>query len=190
MEIVLASSSPRRIALLKKLNIKFKIKNSFYKENNKLKFFPVKLALYNSLRKAQSVKKHLKNPALIIGADTIVVLGKEILGKPLTNKRAAEMLKQISGKNIRVITGITILNTKTNKIYKDYEITNLKIKKLPAEFVQQYVKSGEPLDKAGAFAIQGKGSYIIKQIRGDYYNVIGLPLTKLKKLLIQAKMAT
>jgi len=187
MDIMLASSSPRRIALLRKLKIKFKVKSSNFNESHNLKVSPIKLVIYNSLKKAQSAKRQLKNPALIIGADTIVVLGKEILGKPLTNKKAAEMLRKISGKYVRVITGITILNTKTNKIYKDYEITYLKIKNLSEDFIQQYVESGEPLDKAGAFGIQGKGSYIIQQIRGDYHNVIGLPLKKLKKLINKAK---
>lgn len=135
-----------------------------------------------SLGKAMSVAINEKN-AIIIGADTIVACKNQILGKPKTSARAKKMLKTISGKIVSIITGYTIINTKTKKIITRSVETKAQIKKLTAKEISDYVKTGEPLDKAGAFAIQGRGAVIVKKINGDYNNVIGLPLFSLAESL-------
>ena len=182
--IILASASPRRISLLRKIVRLFTVRKSSFKENNNRKLSPMRFTLYNATQKARSIKAR---NALIIGADTIVVVGRKVLGKPKSKREAREMLNHISGRNIRVITGICVVNSSTGRLCKDYEVTFLKVRKLSPDFIIQYVASGEPMDKAGAFAIQGKGAAIKEKIDGDLYNVVGLPLAKVKSLLKKAQ---
>ena len=114
--------------------------------------------------------------AFIIAADTIGVIGNKILGKPHTENEACKMLNEISGKSHAVITGFTVLDSATNKILSRTVNTKVYIRKLTKQEIDAYVKTGEPLDKAGAYAIQGLGAVIVEKIEGDYYNVMGLPL--------------
>ena len=181
-KIILASTSPRRKELLEKNGVKFQIEAGDYEENMKLKLPPHALAKKLSRGKAETVAKKHKN-AIIIAADTIVVLGQEILGKPRSPKNAKEMLKKLSGKTNLVITGFTVINTKTNKIISKSTETKVHMKKLSPRIINAYVKSKEPLDKAGSYAIQGLGSILINKIEGDYSNVIGLPLSPLVETL-------
>ncbi len=124
-----------------------------------------------------------KKSGIAIAADTVVILKGKALGKPGSKKKAALMLKKISGNKVSVITAIAILDIKTNELITDYEKTQVWIAKLTDEQIDAYVESGEPLDKAGAFAIQGKGAFFVRKIAGDYYNVVGLPIRLLNKML-------
>jgi septum formation protein len=143
---------------------------------------PHELVRQISLKKAKTVAAKYKN-AIIIAADTIGVIGNKILGKPHTLNKAAEMLNEISGRPHLVITGLTVLDTVTNKSVSRTVETVVFIKKLNKHEISAYVKTGEPLDKAGAYAIQGMGAIIVERIEGDFYNVMGLPLQALTEIL-------
>ena len=180
--IVLASASPRRKVLLEKIGLKFEVEPGDCEEEIKSEIEPHELVRQISIKKAKSVAARHKN-ALIIAADTIGVIDNKILGKPHTENEARKMLKEISGKSHTVITGFTILDTATNKTLSRTVSTNVYIKELSSQEIDAYVKTGEPLDKAGAYAIQGLGAVIVERIDGDYYNVMGLPLNALTEVL-------
>lgn len=176
--IILASASPRRKELLEKIGLKFEVEPSNYAENMRSKLSPDELARSTSLEKAKVVAGKHKN-AIVIAADTFIVFRGKILGKPNTQAEARKMLMTLKGKSHSVITGFTILDTDKNKVLTKSVETIIHIKNLTSEEVDAYVKSKEPLDKAGAYAIQGLGSVIVERIEGDYFNVIGLPLSVL-----------
>jgi len=180
--IILASASPRRKELLAKIGLKFKVEPSNYEENLLSAPEPHELARKISLDKAESVAVKHKN-AIIIAADTFIILGGRILGKPHTAKEARQMLEAISGKSHSVITGFTIIDTDNHKTLSKSVETKVYIRKLTPAEIASYVKSKEPLDKAGAYAIQGLGAVFVAKIDGDYFNVIGLPLSALTKAL-------
>lgn len=143
---------------------------------------PHGLARKLSLDKAKAVARKYKD-ALIIAADTFGVLDGKILGKPHTKAAAVAMLKLLNGKMHMVITGFTIIDTASGKTVSDSVVTKVYFRKLPDAEIRAYVDSGEPLDKAGAYAIQGLGAVIVERIEGDYYNVMGLPLSALAESL-------
>ena len=174
-KIILASTSPRRKELLEKLNISFDIVESDYQEDMSIKLAPLELAEYLSKWKAESVAKKYKKH-IIIAADTFIELDGEILWKPHTPTEAEKMLGKISGKTLSVITGFTIIDSKENKSISKAVETKVSIKELSLSEIKNYVSTGEPLDKAWAFAIQGLGSIIVEKIEGDYFNVVWLPL--------------
>jgi septum formation protein len=180
--IILASASPRRKELLQKIGLRFEIEPSGYEEEIHAELDPNEVVLQISIKKAQSVAAKHKD-AVIIAADTIGVIGNKILGKPHTENEARKMLKEISGKAHSVITGFTVLDTATNKIFSRTINTKVYVKNLTTDEIDAYVKTGEPLDKAGAYAIQGLGSLIVERIEGDYYNVVGLPLAALTEAM-------
>jgi septum formation protein len=180
--IILASASPRRKELLEKIGLKFEVDASNCVEEVDPALEPDELTRRISLTKAKSVAPRYKD-ALIIAADTIGVIGKKLLGKPQTVDEARKMLAQISGKSHEVITGFTVLDTATNKIISGTVCTKVYIKKLTTQEIDAYVQTGEPLDKAGAYGIQGLGAVIVEKIEGDYYNVVGLPLSALAEVL-------
>lgn len=180
--IILASASPRRKELLKRIGLKFKVDPSNYEENISSELEPHELAKSLSLEKAKLVaEKHMN--ALVIAADTFIVFEGKILGKPRTETEAKEMLETINGKPHSVITGFTIIDTENNKALSKAVETKVYIRKLSSNEIDAYVESKEPLDKAGAYAIQGLGSVIVEKIEGDYFNVIGLPLSALTESL-------
>lgn len=180
--IILASASPRRKELLKRIGLKFKVDPSNYEENISSELEPHELAKSLSLEKAKLVaKKHMN--ALVIAADTFIVFEGKILGKPRTETEAKEMLETISGRQHSVITGFTIIDTENNKALSKAVETKVYIRKLSSNEIDAYVESKEPLDKAGAYAIQGLGSVIVEKIEGDCFNVIGLPLSALTESL-------
>jgi septum formation protein len=180
--IILASASPRRKELLKRIGLKFKVDPSSYEENISSELEPHELAKSLSLEKAKLVaKKHMN--ALVIAADTFIVFEGKILGKPRTETEAKEMLETINGKLHSVITGFTIIDTENNKALSKAVETKVYIRKLSSNEIDAYVESKEPLGKAGAYAIQGLGSVIVEKIEGDYFNVIGLPLSALTESL-------
>lgn len=180
MDIILASSSPRRQMILNQIGCVYKIVTSNYQESNNLLCNPVELAISNSLGKALDVAKH--NPlAIVIGADTVVVHNGQVFGKPKNAEDAIRMLKILAGQNHQVITGLAVVvgNTK----HTDYAETNVKMRWFSNEEIDSYVATGEPLDKAGAYGIQEKGALLVESIEGCYYNVVGLPLVILNRLL-------
>lgn len=180
--IILASASPRRKELLEKIRLKFEVEPSNYEEYICPGLEPHDLARNISLEKAKVVASKHKN-SIIIAADTFVVFSGQILGKPHTEKDAREILEAISGKYHSVITGFSIIDTGKNKTLSKSVETKVYIRKLTLLEIDAYVKSREPLDKAGAYAIQGLGSVFVEKIDGDYYNVMGFPLSALTEAL-------
>lgn len=176
--IYLASGSPRRKELLCQIGLKFKITPSNFKENMNLKLSHIKLAETLAMGKAQASIKNRKS-GIIIGCDTFLVLNNKRIGKPKNAAEAKKILKTISDKFVNVYSGIAVIDLGNGKKIVDSEVTKVKIKKLSPKEIDRYVATGEPLDKAGAFAIQGKGAVFIEKINGCYSNVIGLPLFKL-----------
>ncbi len=186
MKIILASTSPRRKELLKKAGFKFKAVASNYKENMSLKLKPKELAKLLALEKALAVAKN-QSDAIVIGADTFIAFRNEILGKPHTAERAKEMLWKLSGRTHSVITGFAVVNTKNNKIVNNAREAKITFKKLNEKTINDYVKTGEPLDKAGAYAIQRRGKKLIKSWSGDYDTIVGLPVKDIAEILRKFK---
>jgi septum formation protein len=184
MEIILASASARRKELLSRIVKNFKIiKSGFDEESIEIKEDLSSYVMEISKGKAQSVAKISNGNFLIIGCDTIVCLDDKVLGKPKNELEARLMLKTLSGNVHKVLTGITTINTVSNKLLTDYVCTEVKFSVLDDEVIDKYVKSGEPMDKAGAYGIQGYGGIFVEEIHGCYYNVVGLPLNRLVFLL-------
>jgi len=184
-KIILASASPRRRELLKILvGDNFEIKTSDYKEDNSLALLPKDLVLFHSLEKGKDVAKKLSE-VIIISADTIVAFENDVLGKPETVENAKEMLNKINGQWVEIITGLAVIDLASKKEFQHLEVAKVKIKQMSEQEIDNYIKTGEPLDKAGAFAVQGKGAVLIEKTDGDFYSVVGLPLFKLNELLTQ-----
>ena len=184
-KIILASASPRKKELLALLiGDNFEVVVSSYEEDNTLALSPKDLVLFHSLQKARDVAQKLSE-GIVISADVVVVLGKEIFGKPATPEEAKEMLTKMSRKSIDAISGLAVIDVETKKELQDFEITKVKFKEMTAKEIDDYVATGQSLDKAGAFGIQGKAAVLIEGLEGDYSNILGLPLFKLGKLLAQ-----
>lgn len=182
-QIVLASASPRRKELLKQLiGDNFLVYSSTYEESFQPGLRPEDLLIKHSVKKARDVAKHFDS-GLVISADTSVICGGEILGKPHSPEKAEEMLKKLNGQRFRVITGLTVLDIDAGKEISESESTAVWMTKMSREQILAYIRTGEPLDKAGAFAAQGKGAVLIERIEGDFFNVVGLPLFRLGKIL-------
>jgi septum formation protein len=178
-KIILGSTSPRRREILEKLRIPFVTEDSGYEEDMTLPLKPRDLVKKLALGKARAVAVRHTN-AIIIGGDTIVVLGKEVLGKPHTVARAKEMLKKLSGKTHSIMTGLAVIDTKTGKEIVRAVEAKIEFRTLSDKQINSYVETKEPLDKAGAYAVQGYGAALIKKITGDYYGIVGLPLSLLQ----------
>lgn len=179
-KIILASASPRRKKLFEKLQIPFSVEVSDYEERMDLELKPPELAKALSRGKAEAVAmRHKGEEAIIIGADTFVVLNNKILGKPHFAEKAREMIRELSGKAHSVITGFTIIDAKSGKTVSRAVESRVYFRKLTDKEIDNYVKTGEPLDKAGAYAIQEAGSVLIEKTEGDYTNIVGLPLAPL-----------
>jgi septum formation protein len=179
--LYLASKSPRRSKLLKKINIDFTIEASNIDENIYNDLLPEKHVKLLSFLKAAAVAKNFKN-GIILGADTIVVSKNKILGKPSNAEEAKKMLKMLSGKIHEVYTGFTLIDMPSRYTVTDFEITKVKFRKLEQKEIDEYVNTGLPLDKAGSYGIQDEyGSLFVEGIQGCYYNVVGFPLSKFYK---------
>jgi septum formation protein len=180
--IILASGSPRRRILLQQLiGDNFDVKPSSYKENNR-DLDPLRLVLYHSLQKGKDVAKTLDS-GIVVSADTVVSYKNQMIGKPKGREDAIKTLKEISGGIVKVITGIAVIDIDNEKEIQGHETTRVWVKELSDKEIEDYVNSGEPLDKAGAFGIQGKGAFLVERLEGCYFNVVGLPLFKLSTLL-------
>ncbi len=178
--IILASKSPRRKELLKILNLKFKVVESDFEEDFSLEYKPLKLIKYFSSGKANAVFQKHQND-LIISADTFIVFNNEIIGKPKNKKDASMMLKKFSGHKLTVMTAFTVKN-KIKQVTKVVR-TKISFRKISDIDIKKYINTKEPLDKAGAFAVQGVGAIFIKKINGDFFNIVGLPISELKIVL-------
>lgn len=184
MDIILASNSPRRKELLGKIINNFKVISSDFDEStiqydNNVEEYVKTLARC----KAEEVAKKLEKPSVVISADTVVVLEDKILGKPKNKKDAECMLKSLSGNNHRVYTGICVLDTTNNSLKQDAVFTEVKFAQLTNHDIQEYINTGDPMDKAGAYGIQSFAAVFVEKIDGCYYNVMGLPLNILYNML-------
>ncbi|MBI5196812.1 MAG: septum formation protein Maf [Nitrospirae bacterium] len=188
-KIILASTSPRRKEMLKMIGLKFKVDANGHEEKRRHGLSPRTLARLLSREKAKSAAVRHKN-ALIIAADTFIVFKGKLFGKPHKKEEALRMLLTLNGKAHTVITGFTIIDTAGGKIISRSAKTKVWFKKLTADEIKSYVKSGEPLDKAGGYAVQGRGAFLIKKIEGDFLNVVGLPLRMLIKSLREFGVCT
>lgn len=183
-ELILASNSPRRAQILDLAEVPFQVMTPEFQDEISHSEKPEILVQENSMKKVNSIG-HLVNSGLILAADTIVVLDNEILGKPQDEEEAFTMLKKLNGKWHKVYTGVALLNMKNSKEISGYEVTKVKFNSLTDSQIHDYVRSGDPLDKAGAYGIQEKGAHLVEKIEGNFDNVMGLPLNEIKKLLSQ-----
>lgn len=183
-KLTLASASPRRVELLSTLGLNFEQHVSDVDETGLNSDSPGELAEALALSKAANVGGWVDS-GLIIGADTIVVFKDEILGKPASTDEAASMLRRLSGRRHTVISGIAVWDAETGKSLSSHEKTGVLFRPLSERVIQSYVKTGEPMDKAGAYGIQGRGALLVQAVYGCYFNVVGLPLGRLANLLGQ-----
>jgi len=180
-KIILASASPRRKELLTKAGLVFDVVLSDYEEDMNLLLSPRELAKHLSKGKAESVaEKHAD--AIVISADTFIVYEEQVIGKPHTPEKAKEILQMLSGKAHSVITGFTVMEKEGNSISRAEE-TLVFMKNLTDEIINAYIATGEPLDKAGAYAAQGLGGALVERIEGDIENVVGLPTKEVLAVL-------
>ena len=185
LPIYLASRSPRRRKLLKQLNVKFKSCEVNVIESIDKGEQPIHNVKRLATVKMDKARERIKN-GIIITADTIVVLDGIIIGKPRNKKDAKNILKKLSGRTHIVYTGFTIYNSEKDKVITDYEKTLVTFRKVSDREIEEYISGGSPMDKAGAYGIQDDfGAVFIKKINGCYYNVVGLPLTKVYQVLIK-----
>lgn len=183
--IVLASASPRRREILENIGLDFKVCVCDADEDQVDKSIPVNLYVQELalLKAGAAAKMELGNDAIVISADTVVYADGEIMGKPKDKEDAKRMLRLLSGKSHSVFTGICVTRRKDMfSVCKSVE-TRVIFKELSDELIERYVETGEPMDKAGAYGIQGKGCVLVEKIDGDYLNVVGLPVGKLCEVL-------
>ncbi|HZJ18224.1 MAG TPA: Maf family protein [Patescibacteria group bacterium] len=183
-KIILASKSPRRKQLLESIKLKFEVVVSDFNESLIKEKDPRKLVEEISKQKAKTVAGKYKD-AMIIAADTTVVLDKKIIGKPTSIDNAREILQKLSGRGHKVITGFTILDAKTKKSVTKSVASRVYFKKLTKKEIEAYIKTGEPMDKAGAYGVQDKAGAFIEKIEGDFFNVVGLPIFSVCKTLLE-----
>ncbi len=174
--IILASSSPRRSEILGMLGIEHVIFRPKLDESDP-PGDPSSMVRYLSRRKAEAAAS-LSGAELILSADTVVVLGDEVMGKPSSDEEAADMLGRLSGRWHRVFTGVTLSEPGAGRVLTGDEVTGVRFRDLDEREIADYIHTGEPFDKAGAYGIQGRGSVLVERIEGCYYNVVGLPVSR------------
>lgn len=181
--LILASQSPRRVALLRQIGLAPRIIPSGIAEEFDLSTSPAQNAMRLAHTKALDVGRGVTN-AIVIGADTVVVLDGEYLGKPKDPSDATNMLERLSGKTHVVVTGVAILDRPSDRSVVQNEETRVTFRSIPREEIEAYVGQGSPMDKAGAYGIQDDyGAVFVSRIEGCYYNVVGLPLSKFHMML-------
>ncbi|PKM82990.1 MAG: septum formation inhibitor Maf [Firmicutes bacterium HGW-Firmicutes-14] len=181
-KIILASASPRRQELLRQIKVPFETVIIPADETVPEGLSPTEAVKELAFRKAKAVAGQV-NGGIIIGADTAVIYRDEFLGKPSGTSDAVETLQKLSGNDHLVITGFCVMDSATGKVVKASETTRVFFRRLTGREIYAYVKSGEPLDKAGSYGIQGLGAVLVEYIEGCYFNVVGLPLTRLALVL-------
>lgn len=179
--IVLASRSPRRRELLERMGLTFSVADPGIDEGMNRPLEPRRLVEAISWEKAQAVRVQVGNEVVVIAADTVVVLDGQLLGKPRDEADAHRMLTALQGRRHRVFTGFTVL--RGERAVTKSEETEVAFRRLTGEEIGQYISTGEPMDKAGAYGIQGYGALLAEGIRGDYFNVMGLPVCALGQVL-------
>ncbi len=184
LDIVLASTSPRRFELLKSLGLTFRVAKAEIDEVNSGSYSAVECAVENARRKGQVVASMNEN-SLVISADTVVTCNNEILGKPVDEQDAAEMLLKLSGKTHEVITAFGLWFARYDVMKITTVTTRVSFRPLDEAEILAYIATGEPFDKAGAYGIQGQGALLVERIDGCYYNVVGFPLTRFYQELDQ-----
>lgn len=182
MKVILASASPRRRELLSRLIPQFEVDPAHVDETGDSRD-PVQLAEELAVRKAKEVwGRH--SQGMVIGADTIVTVEGKVLGKPEDEADAVRMLARLSGRTHQVITGVAILTRE--RMIRFHQVTDVTFVPLEAAEIRQYVETGEPMDKAGAYGIQGVGALLVQEIHGDYWNVVGFPLSAFRRRMREA----
>ena len=184
-KIILASRSKARQKLLRQIGLKFQAVSSHVKEDSIPRPDCADLVIANALAKARDAAKRFSS-GVVIGADTVVLAGERIIGKPKNLNDAFKTLKLLSREPQLVYTGLAVIDIDNKKVFSDYEETKIYMCRIRDEQIRNYFKKVSPLDKAGSFDIQGLGSIFIDRIEGCFYNVVGLPLAKLAKLLKKA----
>ena len=179
-DIILASASPRRSELMTLAGFRFDVICADIDEIVPEKALPQEVVMSLALQKAQAVAKDHRKSA-VVGSDTVVALDGKILGKPHSESEAAEMLRSLSGRIHKVFTGVAIVCGE--KVTSFFEETEVEFYPLTDQEILDYVATGEPMDKAGAYGIQGRGAVLVKRINGDYFNVMGLPISKVYREL-------
>jgi septum formation protein len=180
--LILASGSPRREALMRQVGLRFEVEPSDADESLPEGVPAAESAEQLALKKARQVAAG-RTEGLIIGADTVVVVDGRILGKPSGPEEASAMIRRLSGREHQVITGIAVVDAATAESRSDSVSTDVCFALLSDEIIERYVATGEPLDKAGGYGIQGYAALLVEAIRGDYNNVVGLPVRRLAELL-------
>ena len=184
MKVILASKSPRRVEILEKIVKEFEEVQSNFDENTiDFKGDIEKYVKDLSRNKAIEVSKRLNEPSIVIAADTVVFQDGKVLEKPKNEEDAFSMLSSLSGNTHKVYSGICLINTYDDTVVTDCDCTEVRFSELNPRQIRNYINSGEPMDKAGAYGIQGLGGAFVEGIKGCYYNVMGLPLNKLYKAL-------
>lgn len=187
MNLILASTSPRRQEILRQLGIDFVAEKSDFVELDTLDCLPEELVKNNSYGKAMAAKEKYDYNKIILAADTVVKFNVEVLGKPKDEQQAIDMLKLLSNNTHSVLTGICVV--KGNDVYSAVEETLVTFRKISLAEISAYVKTEEPFDKAGSYGIQAKGAAFVEKVNGCYYNVVGLPVVCCLKLLNKAGMS-
>jgi septum formation protein len=178
--LILASQSPRRKELLQQIQLSFSVMSSNVDETVAPHLKPHEVVMELAMKKANEISK--KHPdSYVLGSDTVVAHGDSILGKPQSEEEAKEMLTMLSGETHSVYTGVAILNGENQTIF--YEKTDVTFWELTSTEIDGYIASEEPFDKAGAYGIQGLGAKLVKEIKGDYFSVVGLPLSRVYRAL-------
>ena len=179
MQLILASQSPRRRELLGLFHLPFSVQVADIDETMDPALPPAQEVARVSRAKAEAISRTPED--IVIAADTIVVLGSRVLGKPADEAQALDMLSSLSGKDHQVMTGVTVL--RGNQVLTHTEITDIRFRPLSRREILAYIATGEPMDKAGAYGIQGGAALFAEGIHGDYYNVMGLPVCRLWQML-------
>ncbi len=188
MKLILASASPRRADLLNQVGITYEVVKPELLEEPDLGKRPCEIALILAEAKARFVAEKLGR-GVILAADTLVVCRGDLMGKPVDEEDARHMLRLLSGSRHEVITGMVLLDAASGLLEKEYAKTTVWMKKLSEDEINDYVKGGEPLDKAGAYGIQGKAALFVEKIEGCYFNVVGLPLNLLYHMMQKLQFA-
>jgi septum formation protein len=176
--IILASKSPRRVGLVRQLDLEFQVVPSDTEEIHNEQLTAWEIAQINACRKARAVAKKLPD-ALVLGADTLVYLKGTLFGKPRDIADAHRMLQELQGQTHQVVTGVCLIHLRAHRQRVFAEMTDVTFRQLSPEEIQRYLVSIDPLDKAGAYAIQDNGGAIVRGISGSYSNVVGLPIERL-----------
>jgi len=182
LPLILASASPRRHSLLASLGVDFEVMVSSAKEIDE-GISPTSIVEENATAKCEEVASRLAYPAVIISADTLVFCDGEVLSKPQDIEEARSMLYRLSGNTHQVVTGIAVANTADGRKARGSETTDVTFRSLTDEEIETFVQVVNPLDRAGAYTVDGPGSLLVSRYDGCYYNVLGLPIVRLDKLL-------